>query len=144
MHLRRPLLYLYPINRCSTAPQMGPHGATWPRMSNQGKDRAKALWRSLEMVGKSNQTIARVWTLPACAYTDPGVHAAEKEKMFGCTWQVVGHFDQVANPGDYFTIEIIGEPLLIVRAADGALSECLGLNRWPKNLRLQEHVTSSC
>ena len=96
------------------------------------------------MVGKSNQTIARVWTLPASAYTDPGVHAAEKEKMFGCTWQVVGHFDQVANPGDYFTTELIAEPLLIVRAADGALSECLGLNRWPKNLRLQGHVTSSC
>ena len=65
--------------------------------------------------------ITRAWTLPASAYSDPGVHAAEKEKIFGCTWQVVGHFGQVANPGDYFTTEIIGEPLLIVRGADGVL-----------------------
>jgi choline monooxygenase len=65
--------------------------------------------------------IARAWTLPASVYTDPGVHAAEKEKIFGRTWQVVGHRGQVANPGDYFTTEIIGEPLLIVRGSDGAL-----------------------
>ena len=65
--------------------------------------------------------ITRAWTLPASAYSDPGVHAAEKEKIFGCTWQVVGHRGQVANPGDYFTTEIIGEPLLIVRGADGVL-----------------------
>jgi len=71
--------------------------------------------------GQVESNIARAWTLPARVYTDPGVHAAEKEKIFGCTWQVVGHFGQVANPGDYFTTEIIGEPLLIVRGADGVL-----------------------
>jgi choline monooxygenase len=59
--------------------------------------------------------------LPASVYTDPGVHAAEKEKIFGRTWQVVGHRGQVENPGDYFRTEIIGEPLLIVRGADGVL-----------------------
>ncbi len=71
--------------------------------------------------GQVESNIARAWTLPARVYTDPGVHAAEKEKIFGCTWQVVGHFGQVANPGDYFPTEIIGEPLLIVRGADGVL-----------------------
>src|SRR6267143_3907562 len=71
--------------------------------------------------GQIESNIARAWTLPASVYTDPGVHTAEKEKIFGCTWQVVGHFGQVANPGDYFTTEIIGEPLLIVRGADGVL-----------------------
>ena len=71
--------------------------------------------------GQVESNIARAWTLPASVYTDPGVHAAEKEKIFGCTWQVVGHFGQVANPGDYFTTETVGEPLLIVRDADGVL-----------------------
>jgi choline monooxygenase len=65
--------------------------------------------------------IARAWTLPASVYTDPEVHAAEKEKIFGRTWQVVGRCGQVANAGDYFTTEIIGEPVLIVRGADGVL-----------------------
>lgn len=71
--------------------------------------------------GQVESNIARAWTLPASVYADPGVHADEKEKIFGRTWQVVGHRGQVANPGDYFTTEIIGEPLLIVRGGDGVL-----------------------
>lgn len=65
--------------------------------------------------------IARAWTLPAALYTDAGVFAAEKEKIFWRSWQVAGHGSQVANPGDYFTTELIGEPLVIVRGLDGKL-----------------------
>ena len=65
--------------------------------------------------------VARAWTLPSHLYTDPAVFAAEKERIFARSWQVVGHRDQVANAGDYFTTELIGEPLLIVRGADGKL-----------------------
>jgi choline monooxygenase len=65
--------------------------------------------------------IARAWTLPSDLYTDPAVLAAEKVRIFARTWQVVGHRDQVAKPGDYFTTELVGEPLLIVRGADGKL-----------------------
>jgi choline monooxygenase len=65
--------------------------------------------------------IARAWTLPSSLYTAPDVFEAEKERIFGRTWQVVGHCDQVANPGDYFTTELVGEPLLIVRGSGGEL-----------------------
>ncbi|MFZ0951651.1 MAG: Rieske (2Fe-2S) protein, partial [Candidatus Sulfotelmatobacter sp.] len=65
--------------------------------------------------------IARAWTLPSQLYTDPAVFAAEKERIFARSWQVVGHRDQVAKPGDYFTTELVGEPLLVVRGADGKL-----------------------
>jgi choline monooxygenase len=65
--------------------------------------------------------IARAWTLPSHLYTDPSGFAAEKERIFARSWQVVGHRDQVAKPGDYFTTELVGEPLVIVRGADGKL-----------------------
>ena len=65
--------------------------------------------------------IGRAWTLPASLYTDAMVFAAEKEKVFARTWQVVGHANQVANPGDYFTAELAGEPLVFVRGLDGKL-----------------------
>ena len=65
--------------------------------------------------------ISRAWTLPAALYTDAAVFAAEKERIFSETWQVVGRHDQVAKPGDYFTAEVAGEPLLIVRDAEGGL-----------------------
>lgn len=65
--------------------------------------------------------IARAWTLPSRLYTDACAFEAEKRKVFGRSWQVVGHRDQAAKAGDYFTADIIGEPLLIVRGADGKL-----------------------
>jgi choline monooxygenase len=65
--------------------------------------------------------ISRAWTLPSSLYTDASVFAEEKEKIFARTWQVVGHASQVANPGDYFTTELTGEPLLFVRGTDGKL-----------------------
>lgn len=65
--------------------------------------------------------IAQAWTLPSRQYTDPSVFAAETEKIFSRTWQVVGHGSQVVNPGDYFTMELVGEPLVIARGLDGTL-----------------------
>ncbi|HME35751.1 MAG TPA: aromatic ring-hydroxylating dioxygenase subunit alpha [Candidatus Sulfotelmatobacter sp.] len=65
--------------------------------------------------------IGRAWTLPAPYYTDASILVAEREKIFARTWQVVGHTSQVANPGDYFTTDLIGEPLLLVRGGDGKL-----------------------
>jgi len=68
-----------------------------------------------------NPEIAKAWTLPSRLYTDASVLAIEKEKIFAHTWQVVGHASQVAKPGDYFTTELVGEPLLFVRGLDGKL-----------------------
>src|SRR5207245_938758 len=65
--------------------------------------------------------IARAWTLPAKLYHEPEIFAAERDRIFARTWQVVGHHGQVAKPGDYFTTELVGEPLLIVRDAEGKL-----------------------
>src|SRR5580698_2633410 len=65
--------------------------------------------------------VARAWTLPSHLYTDAAAFATEQERIFRRSWQVVGHRDQVANPGDYFTTELVGEPLLIVRGNEGKL-----------------------
>src|SRR5258707_2523566 len=63
--------------------------------------------------------ISRAWSIPAPFYTDPGVLAQEKERVFARTWQVAGHCRQLAKPGDFFTMELFGEPLLLLRGAQG-------------------------
>jgi hypothetical protein len=65
--------------------------------------------------------ISRAWSVPAPFYTNPSVLALEQEKIFGKTWQVVGHCHQLAKQGDFFTAELQGEPLLLVRGAGGEL-----------------------
>ena len=65
--------------------------------------------------------ISRAWSIPAPWYCEPEILRREKEKIFSRTWQVVGHRDQVCKAGDYFTTQIMGEPLLIVRGPDAKL-----------------------
>jgi choline monooxygenase len=65
--------------------------------------------------------IAHAWSLPSRLYFDPDMFALEREKIFSRHWQVVGHRDQLKNPGDFFTVELQGEPLLLVRGAQGEL-----------------------
>jgi choline monooxygenase len=60
-------------------------------------------------------------TIPADWYREPAVLDREQERIFGRTWQLVGHSEQVRVPGDYFTCVIAGEPLVITRGEDGAL-----------------------
>src|SRR3989442_6668255 len=65
--------------------------------------------------------ISRAWSIPAPFYTDPGVFAQEKERVFARPWHVAGHCRQLAKPGDFFTMELLGEPLLLARGAQGEL-----------------------
>ena len=68
-----------------------------------------------------DERLARASTIPSWCYTDPAVLAAERDRVFARTWQLVGREDQVATPGTYFTAEVAGEPLLLVRGGDGVL-----------------------
>jgi choline monooxygenase len=65
--------------------------------------------------------ITLAWSLPAQFYTDPAIFVQEKGTIFARTWQVVGHRHQLMNSGDFFTTELQGEPLLLVRGAHGEL-----------------------
>ena len=60
-------------------------------------------------------------TLPADAYFSPELHQLELEQIFRKEWLCVGREEQIPRPGDYFTTEILGEPMVIVHGSDGAL-----------------------
>ena len=54
---------------------------------------------------------------PVC-YTSPGFYALEVERIFRTDWLCIGRADEVEGPGDYFSVDVVGEPLLVVRDAD--------------------------
>jgi choline monooxygenase len=60
-------------------------------------------------------------TIPAPWYLDERIAALERERVFGGNWIAVGCADQVAAPGQFFTVDLAGEPLIIVRGTDGEL-----------------------
>jgi choline monooxygenase len=69
----------------------------------------------------SDASLAEASTIPAPWYTDASMAALERERVFATTWQAVGNVEQVAQAGDFFTTEVAGEPLLVVRDAGGEL-----------------------
>src|SRR5277367_3519000 len=68
-----------------------------------------------------DRDIEQAWSMPARYYVDSSVLALEHDKIFSRAWQVVGHCHQLANAGDFFTTELHGEPLLLVRGGGGEL-----------------------
>ncbi|MEP6690778.1 MAG: SRPBCC family protein [Gemmatimonadaceae bacterium] len=59
--------------------------------------------------------IERAQTIPSRLYVDPVWLELERDRIFGRTWQLVGHEGQVAESGQFFTAEIAGEPIVVLR-----------------------------
>jgi choline monooxygenase len=60
-------------------------------------------------------------TIPSRWYFDPAIYDAERQHVFGGSWLMAGRADQVREPGSFFTTEIAGEPIVVVRDQDGVL-----------------------
>ncbi len=60
-------------------------------------------------------------TLASSYYTDAAIFEREKEAIFYRSWQYAGHLAQIPERGDYFTLQIADEPLLVIRGEGGAV-----------------------
>ena len=66
--------------------------------------------------GKSTAaTLAQDETLPTHWYTDPAIYRLECERIFGASWQYVGHADRLSRPGDYLCAQVGGVPVVVTR-----------------------------
>jgi carnitine monooxygenase subunit len=61
------------------------------------------------------------WSLPAWTYSDSEFFAAEQERVFAPSWQVVCHQADIAGPGDWHTLDYLGESVIVVRGKDREL-----------------------
>lgn len=79
-----------------------------------------------------NEQIECAHTLAPKFYTDPAILGIEKSGIFLRTWQLVGTLSQkcgevngvsrtIADPESFFTADIVGEPVIIVRDKQGIL-----------------------
>jgi len=59
--------------------------------------------------------------LEPAAYTDAGWFEREQRLVFGQTWHVVAHLEQLRLPHDFLTVCVGGAPIVIIRHEDGAL-----------------------
>lgn len=59
---------------------------------------------------------------PYWIYSDPAVLEYEKERLFMKDWLCVGREEQLPNPGDYLSLDIFEEPIVIVRNQEGRIN----------------------
>src|SRR5436190_11585452 len=73
-------------------------------------------------------TIARLaepyrpgWSLPGPFYYDPEVYRADLDRIWRKGWVFAGHASEIANPGDYITVEIDTDSIVVIRGDDGTI-----------------------
>ena len=93
-------------------------------MNARSNFRFSELQEQFELTRKP---LAQARQLPGVVYSDPEIAAMEKEKIFLKTWLCVGRVEEIPSPGDYMTAEIVGEPFVIARDRDGALSAFMNM-----------------
>src|SRR2546429_5667882 len=60
-------------------------------------------------------------TLPGRDYHAPEVFELEREKIFFREWFYAGRADHAPEPGDFLTVDVVGESVLVVRGKDTKL-----------------------
>jgi len=57
--------------------------------------------------------------LPGLFYTSQAFFDWECATLLRKGWHCLGRADEIAEPGDYFTLQLLNEPLIVVRGDDG-------------------------
>ena len=54
-------------------------------------------------------------------YLDPELFQLEMERLWSRAWIYAGHESQIRNEGDYLTVEVAAQPLIVLRHGDGSV-----------------------
>ena len=60
-------------------------------------------------------------SLPGWVYHNPEYFRVEMTRLIRPAWQIVCHANEIADAGEWRTLEILGESIIVIRGADGAI-----------------------
>jgi phenylpropionate dioxygenase-like ring-hydroxylating dioxygenase large terminal subunit len=60
-------------------------------------------------------------SLPGWIYRDPEFFAVEMERVIRPAWQIVCHTNEIASPGEWRTLDYLGESIIALRGDDGGV-----------------------
>jgi len=64
---------------------------------------------------------SRSWSLNTKAYIDPRFVPVEKQAIFHKTWQFVCHIEKLRTPGQYITLDLYGQSIVVLRDSSHGL-----------------------
>ena len=72
-----------------------------------------------ESLDSSTDNVATANALPASMYTSEEFLAFESEALFGREWLCVGRAERIPEVGDWFTVTLMDEPIIVTRDKAG-------------------------
>jgi phenylpropionate dioxygenase-like ring-hydroxylating dioxygenase large terminal subunit len=78
---------------------------------------ANAILAGLRKVAESE--LHEAFTIPPAAYSDAEILELEQQRIFKTEWLCAGLAAEIPNVGDYFTWNISGQPIYVIRCKDG-------------------------
>ncbi len=64
----------------------------------------------------------RPMTMPGAFYTSEEQFSREAATVLRRSWHCLGRADEIPAAGDFFTVQLLNEPLIVVRQADGTIA----------------------
>lgn len=74
---------------------------------------------SAEAAARARLPLEQAWTLPPTAYVSDAVYALELERILRRSWIPLARLDQIPEPGDYLSLDLAGQPVMVVHGTDG-------------------------
>ena len=65
--------------------------------------------------------LEKAFTLPPNAYIRDDLFEQESERIFRKSWLPLARVDQIATPGDFLSMDLFGQPVMIVHGQDGEI-----------------------
>ncbi|MEC7490783.1 MAG: aromatic ring-hydroxylating dioxygenase subunit alpha [Pseudomonadota bacterium] len=88
--------------------------------------------KTLENIGAktfNGADLVREGAIHRRIYTDPAIFSQELTRIFHKNWLVVGHVSEVARPGDFKTLQMGDQPIIVSRDEGGELHVLLNTCR---------------
>ncbi len=71
-----------------------------------------------EAAGRAEE---RPWGMPGAFYTAPELFEWERQGVLREGWHCLGRVDEIPDEGDFMTVQLLDEPLLVVRGGNGKI-----------------------
>ena len=92
-------------------------------------ERAGDAGRSIDPIARAVAAHRPGHALSQPFYCDPALFESEVQRLLKRHWHCVGHRSQAAEPGDFFTVDLLQESLIIVCGQDRQLRALLNVCR---------------
>ncbi len=74
---------------------------------------------SADEISRVRKPLNDAYTLPPKAYLSDQIYALEETEIMRKSWLPLARIDQIAEPGQYISLDLFGQPVMVVHGTDG-------------------------